>query len=297
MFDGRPVERSSLLEIWREVLVAATGLDPTEAVVAELADYFEISVEEARERSQHYASYSAEEWDDGDRTTPDGLIDYWNRHSPVFGILMSHALQYTEEHPAVCIDIAEVLADMPTGRLLDYGVGPATSSLFFERLGWSVTGADVSTTMLDFATWRAQRRGSECTFIDLRDGPPPSGFDVVLALEVMAHVPDIKATLNEMREALKPGGLLIFNVYAPPATDELKGHLFVGNYHVIRHIRSSGFKRHPRIGKYYMYERVEHSPWQRRAANVTDNLRHNRVVSDVAQLVRRAIRRLSTSAG
>ena len=103
-------DRRRLLEIWREVLVAATELDPAEAVLAELADYFEISVEEARERSQHYASYSAEEWDDGDRTTPDGLIDYWNRHSPVFGILMSHALQYTEEHPAVCIDIAEVLA-------------------------------------------------------------------------------------------------------------------------------------------------------------------------------------------
>lgn len=267
--------------------------DPKEAVVEELADYFGIDRAEALERCIEYAAHSEAEWEDQDRSTPDGLIDYWTRESPVFGILMSHALQYTEEHPASSVDIAMTLADRTPGRMLDYGVGPATSSMFFERLGWDVLGADVSTTMLDFARWRAERRGCGARFVDLRDGDPPTEeFDVVVALEVMAHVPDIPATLEQMRNSLKPGGIAIFNVYAPPAGPGTCGHLFVGNYHVMRHVRAAGFARHPRIGKYYMFERVDRSPSSRAVVTVVDRLRHNRVVSDAAQLVRRMLARV-----
>ena len=285
--------RDELLETWRSVLTAGSPGDPKDAVVAELAEYFDIDSSEALERCIEYAAYSEEEWEDQDRSTADGLIDYWTRQSPVFGILMSHALQFTEEHPASSVDIAMALASRPTGRMLDYGVGPATSSMFFERLGWEVTGADVSETMLDFARWRAARRGSSCEFIDLRDTEPAVGdFDVVVAFEVMAHVPDIPATLDQMRRSLKPGGILIFNVYAPPPGPGTCGHLFVGNYHVLRHVRTAGFAKHPRIGKYYMFERVERTPFRRTLVTVADRLRHNRVVSDGAQLVRRGLSRL-----
>lgn len=288
-------DRDELLEAWRSVLTAGSPGDPKDAVVAELAEYFDIEPSEALERCLEYAAYSAEEWEDQDRSTADDLIDYWTRQSPVFGILMSHALQFTEEHPASSVDIALALAGRPVGRMLDYGVGPATSSMFFERLGWEVIGADVSSTMIDFARWRAARRDSGCQFIDLRDGEPPVGeFDVVVALEVMAHVPDIPATLTQMRNSLKPGGILIFNVYAPPSGPGTCGHLFVGNYHVLQHVRTAGFSKHPRIGKYYMFERVERTPLQASLVAAADRLRHNRVVSDGAQLVRRALARLRT---
>jgi len=286
-------DRAELLEIWRSVLAAGEPGDPKVAVVAELAEYFEIDRSEALERCVEYVAYSDAEWEDQDRSTADDLIDYWSRRSPIFGILMSHALQFTEEHPASSVDIAETLAGRAPGRLLDYGVGPATSSMFFETLGWEVLGADVSATMLDFARWRAARRDSSCEFIDLRDDDPPVGeFDVVVALEVMAHVPDIPATLTQMRDSLRPGGILIFNVYAPPPGPGTSGHLFVGNYHVLRHVRSAGFARHPRIGKYYMFERVELTPLRKALVTVADRLRHNRVVSDAAQLVRRGLARV-----
>ncbi len=286
-------DRQELLDVWAAVLTNDRDIDPADAVVDELADYFQVPQDEARKRCVDFERRSTVEWNEVDRSTPDGLIEFWNRNTPIFGILMSHALQYTEEHPAVCVDIIEVLADrgIEPGRLLDYGVGPATSSMFFERLGWTVTGADVAQTMLDFASWRAERRASTCTFLNLQDTTPPKeAFDVVVALEVMAHVPDIPATLAEMRSALTGGGILIFNVYAPPNQPE--GHLFVGNYHVIRHVQASGFRLVQRIGKYYMYEKVELTPWQRRAILVKDNLRHNRIVSDAAQIVRRLLARV-----
>lgn len=284
-------DRNELLELWGDVLGASDDTTVDEAVVAELADYFDIDRDEARSRCDDYERHTAEEWADHDRSTPDGLIDYWNRRSPLFGILMSHAHQYSEEHPASSVDIAEVLADRTPTTMLDYGVGPATSSFFFERLGWQVTGADVSDTMLDFARWRAAKRDSECVFLDLRERELATGaYDVVVALEVMAHVPDIAATLTRMRDTLTPDGMLVFNVYAPP--DGPCGHLFVGNHHVIRHVRSAGFERRPRIGKYYRYQRVEHNRVQHAIAVAKDVLRHNAFVAGGAQLVRDAARRV-----
>lgn len=288
---GSTPRRAELLERWRRVLTAGADIDPADAVVAELADYYGIDVAEARQRCDDYVRYSADDWHASRRETPAEFIEYWNRWGPMFGVLMSHAHQYTEQHPATSVDIAEAIADRPVGDLLDFGVGPGSSALFFQQLGWRVVAADVAEAMLDITRWRAERRGVELPLLDLRtDKLPNEAFDVVVALEVMAHVPDIPATLSTVRHSLRPGGLFIFNVYAPPPGPDTKGHLFVGNWHVIRHVRAAGFAKRGRIGKYYRYERVDHSPLQRTLVKAYDHVRHSQPVSDAAQWARRLIR-------
>ncbi len=283
---------SRLLEIWRRVLTAGEDGDPKTAVLAELASYFEMSPDLVRRRCENSKEFGREEWLDRDRSTPDALIDFWNRASPVFGITMSHAKQYTGEHPSPAIDLAEELAEMTPGKLLDFGCGPGTAAMFFAALGWKVTLSDVSSTMLDFAAYRLNRRGDPTSVIHPIGMPyPDQFFDVVTAFEVMAHVPDIPASLAAIRDSLKDGGLFVFNVYAPPPGPDTYSHLFEGNWHVIRHVRSTGFRRRPRLGYYYVYEKVNLTPAQRRIVSVVDRVRHNRFVATGAKFVRQVLNR------
>jgi SAM-dependent methyltransferase len=287
---GTSARRSALLERWRSVLTAGAAGDPADAIVAELAEYYGIDPAEARQRCDDYVRHSAEDWDSSRRETPAELIEYWSRWGPMFGVLMSHAHQYTGKHPASSVDIAEAIADRPVGDMLDYGVGPGSSALFFQQMGWRVVAADVADAMLDITRWRAERRGVDLPVLDLRTQPVPrESFDVVVALEVMAHVPDIPETLATIRQSLRPGGLFIFNVYAPPAGPDTKGHLFVGNWHVIRHVRSAGFAKRGRVGKYYRYERVDRSPLRRAGVRAVDFMRHSQPVHSAAQLARRVL--------
>jgi 2-polyprenyl-3-methyl-5-hydroxy-6-metoxy-1,4-benzoquinol methylase len=280
--------KDELRELWCHTVSQGAPDGPAEAVIRELSEYFEMPIETVRDRCEHSKDFSREEWLDSDRTTQADFVEFWNRISPVFGITMSHARQCTGEHPASSVDIASVLADLPPGDLLDFGAGPGTNAMFFTALGWRVTMAEVSSTMLEVAQWRFRRRGLSPTTIDTtQEKLPANSFDVALALEVMAHIPDIPGVLAEIRTSLRPGGYFVFNVFAPPRSADTLSHLYVGNWHVIRHVRRAGFRRHPRIGYFYMYERVEQSTMRRAFITVVDNLRHNPVVAAIGRVARR----------
>lgn len=286
-------DRASLLELWRAILTADADVDPATAVIHELSAYFTCPPDEVVSRCADSKTFSRQEWDDETRSTPDSLVRFWNSASPVFGITMSHAKQYHEDHPASSVDVAQALGSMPAGDLLDFGAGPGTSSMFFARLGWNVTFAEVSTTMLDFARWRAARRSIEMSYLDTATMPlPDAAFDLVTAFEVMAHVPDIPVTLAEIHDSLRPGGRFIFNVYAPPRSQDTFSHLYDANWPIIRHVRQTGFRRHARIGMYYSYEKVERGPLRTVIIRQLDRARYNTYVTHVGNHVRRARRHL-----
>ena len=79
------------------------------------------------------------------------------------------------------------------------------------RLGAEVVGLDPSETNIEVARLHAERSGLA---IDYRattaEALVESGerFDVVLAMEVVEHVADVRAFLAAAAELLKPGGLL-----------------------------------------------------------------------------------------
>ena len=96
--------------------------------------------------------------------------------------------------------------------LLDIGCGGGLLSEPMARMGFAVTGADASEKNVKTAATHADATGIA---IDYRattaealaeDGRQ---FDVVLNMEVVEHVADLKAYLDACAQLVKPGGIMI----------------------------------------------------------------------------------------
>src|SRR4051812_28382308 len=136
---------------------------------------------------------------------PDGKFGALHKFNPV-------RLGYIRD-----IVVAQFRRDAKTGkalaglRLLDIGCGGGILSEPLARLGAEVTGVDPSKTNIEVARLHAQRSGLA---IDYRattaEALVAAGerFDVVLAMEVVEHVTDMRVFLAAAAALLKPGGLL-----------------------------------------------------------------------------------------
>ena len=98
-------------------------------------------------------------------------------------------------------------------RLLDIGCGGGLLCEPMTRLGFQVTGVDASERNIGTASAHAAEQG---LVIDYRAataeallaaGEPP--FDVILNMEVIEHVAEPAAYLQDCARLLKPGGLMI----------------------------------------------------------------------------------------
>jgi SAM-dependent methyltransferase len=121
---------------------------------------------------------------------------------------------YTEERP----------------RILDVGCGTGGMSAHFAAIGRSV-GLDTAPEAANFCS----RRG-----LDMMLGSGSSlpireaSFDIVSALDVIEHIEDDAAVLNEMHRVCRPGGLLLVTV---PAFRFLWSKHDDLNHHKRRYIR------------------------------------------------------------
>jgi ubiquinone/menaquinone biosynthesis C-methylase UbiE len=111
-------------------------------------------------------------------------------------------------------------------RVLDAGCGTGylAAGLRRARPDVSVTGADLSTGMLD----RARAAGAD-PLVQADAGRLPfadGAFDVVVARGVLHHLPDVTAALAEWRRVLRPGGAVVL-VSEPTPTVERHGAVLV----------------------------------------------------------------------
>jgi phosphatidylethanolamine/phosphatidyl-N-methylethanolamine N-methyltransferase len=101
----------------------------------------------------------------------------------------------------------------PGERILEVGVGTGINTSLYPR-DCSVTGIDLTDSMLDKARERVAREGIrnvrllEMDAADLKfaDGT----FDIVYAPYLISVVPDPVAVAREMRRVCRPGGRIIF---------------------------------------------------------------------------------------
>jgi SAM-dependent methyltransferase len=109
------------------------------------------------------------------------------------------------------------------GRLehLDFGAGAGVTSQLFSSLGYRTTLADISSSLLAFARFRLERRGTSATYVDLNSQRLDAvRYDVITAIDTLVHVPDIAGTSKQLHDALRPGGMLFANFdVRPKSTD------------------------------------------------------------------------------
>lgn len=111
--------------------------------------------------------------------------------------------------------VMEVADSIPEqcAHVADLGCGPGVilANLLLRRPGWSAQGLDISHIAADYATRLAAHKGvggrvqfstGDLVSLPYRD----ASFDLVVASEVLEHVPEIWMALSEIKRVLRPGG-------------------------------------------------------------------------------------------
>jgi SAM-dependent methyltransferase len=100
--------------------------------------------------------------------------------------------------------------DMENARVLDYGCGVGRWASFFQNMGTSYAGVDISPEMISLA----RRHHGGVNFVELEDGRipfPAAEFDLVVSMAVIHHnrYEDQQVILDEILRVLKPDGCLV----------------------------------------------------------------------------------------
>jgi SAM-dependent methyltransferase len=113
------------------------------------------------------------------------------------------------------------------GRLLDLacGVGYGSRLLADARADVEVLGVDLSEAAVEYA--QAHYAGDRVSFRsgDALRFEDDVGFDTIVSLETVEHVPEPGAMLSHLAGLLRPGGCLIASVPTTPSVDLNPHHL------------------------------------------------------------------------
>ncbi|MDT5269444.1 MAG: hypothetical protein QOH49_1630 [Acidobacteriota bacterium] len=115
-------------------------------------------------------------------------------------------------------NVAQALALPPDRRILDVGCGSGWLSEYFARLGYDVTGIDISPDLVEVARERVERipYGADdetplrCRFLvhDVEGAPLGEQFDAVVCYDSLHHFEDERAVLHNLASMTKYGGSL-----------------------------------------------------------------------------------------
>lgn len=103
-----------------------------------------------------------------------------------------------------------VSQQVPDGTLLEIGCGSGHFLAAAHRTGYPVMGVEQSPTALE--------QGGVPIDFTVKYGPiedvrlPSNGFNIVCGWHVLEHIPDPVPVLAKLHDALRPGGLAIFEV-------------------------------------------------------------------------------------
>lgn len=106
-------------------------------------------------------------------------------------------------------DIPKIFSEFVVGKkILDFGAGTGASAEFLHRLGFDVTGVDISQKMLD----EARTLLPDLTFCHVEDLSASEDFDLVFSSFVLlelASKDEITTYLSKAHSFLKAGGVFV----------------------------------------------------------------------------------------
>lgn len=140
------------------------------------------------------------------------ISDYWNLRAEGYSLHTRDELEGDAGRRLAALFAETLPLPEGGGRLLDVGCGPGLFSIAAAKLGWSVTGIDLSQRMLDEARANAQEAGRPAIFqIGNAEAPDfaPESFDAVVNRYLLWNLPHPEEALAAWLRLLKPGGKLL----------------------------------------------------------------------------------------
>lgn len=102
----------------------------------------------------------------------------------------------------------------PGARLLDFGCGWGTNTAVFAKMGYDVTGFDISEGNLRVARKLMTEMGvADRVHLSVQSAEalkyPDNTFDTIVGVDILHHV-EIDTAISECRRVLRPGGVAFF---------------------------------------------------------------------------------------
>lgn len=119
--------------------------------------------------------------------------------------------------------LVETVGQLPPGLALDLHMGEGRNALYLAQRGWRVTGVDIADQALHLAQQRAQQLGVPLTTIET----DASGYDWGTNqwdLIVLSYA-DESTHVEQVKTALAPGGLVVFENFHADINQVLQGKL------------------------------------------------------------------------
>jgi hypothetical protein len=218
--EAAAIEQDRLLdtyrERWRTALLCRGEDDLRGSLLREAATYYGAAdLNEVERRFRAAVATLRHAWHETvDPGRPASIGGFYESAAMIDDLMEWHSLR-DDNGPLAYVVGLDIAQAHGVRAGLDFGSGVGSGALLFTQAGITMTLADISTTLLDFARWRYATRGLSADFIDLKRAALPSAaFDMILAMDVFEHLPDPVGTVERLWQALRPGGLLFARIHA-----------------------------------------------------------------------------------
>ena len=150
--------------------------------------------------------------------------------------------------------LLELYGVRPNARCVECACGTGSLTIPLAQLGFSMTGMDLSEDMLNLAQQKARGQGVMIPFIrlDMRKLAVQRPVDAVLAtcdgVNYLTAISDLTAFFRSAYSALKPGGILAFDVSTPyKLSKQLGDKLFTSSQDDLVYVWQGEYAKKQRI--------------------------------------------------
>jgi 2-polyprenyl-3-methyl-5-hydroxy-6-metoxy-1,4-benzoquinol methylase len=171
-----------------------TAHQDQEEYVEDVVAFTNTSKEQVREKMNKGSVPLKEEWEAWEKQgpmTPERIKAFYKQTTSYIYELGQWHLWNSSKRQSDLALVEDMLTKYKPKNILDFGGGVGINAFHLARAGYDVTLADLDSATLRFAQFRAERRKIRLKVwkSDVEPSPPDKKYDVILALDVLEHLP------------------------------------------------------------------------------------------------------------